>query len=140
MKRSRVRAARAAEVGHRHLALLRAELAIHLQLDREAMAVVARNVRRVEPGHRARLDDEILEDLVERGAEVDLAVRVRRAVVQHEFRRALPARANLPVEIHGVPARERLGLGRRQVGLHREVGARQVDGVFPLRHGYPTIL
>ena len=133
-----VRAAGAAEVGDRHLALLRAELAIDLQLDRQAVAVVADDVRRVEAGHRARLDDELLENLVERRAHVDVAVGVRRAVVQHELRRALPALANLPVEVHRGPAGERLGLAGRQVRLHREVGARQVDGVFPLRHGYPT--
>ena len=135
-----VRAARAAEVGDRHLALLRAELAIDLQLDRQPVTVVADDVRRVEPGHRPRFDDELLEDLVERRAHVDVAVGVRRAVVQHELRRAGPARANLPVEVHRGPPGERLGLARRQVRLHREVGARQVDGVFPLRHGYPTIL
>ena len=50
------------------------------------------------------------------------------------------ALANLPVEVHRRPAGERLRLARRQVRLHREVGARQVDGVFPLRHGYPSIL
>ena len=40
-----VRAARAAEVRDRHLALLRAELAIDLQLDRQSMTVVAHHVR-----------------------------------------------------------------------------------------------
>ena len=83
-----VGAAGAAEIGDRHLALLRAELAIDLQLDRQAMAVVADDVRRVEPGHRSRLDDEILQDLVHRRADVDVAVGVGRAVVQHELRRA----------------------------------------------------
>ena len=48
--------------------------------------------------------------------------------------------ANLPVEVHRRPAGERLGLARRQVRLHREVGARQVDGVFPLGHGYPDFI
>ena len=135
-----VRAAGAAEIGDRHVALLRSQLAIDLQLDRQAVAVVADEVRGVKPGHRARFDDQLLQDLVERRAHVDVAVRVRRTVVQHKFRRAFPARANLPVEIHGVPPGQRLGLARRQIGLHREVGARQVDGVFPLRHGYLPIL
>ena len=56
----------AANLGHRHVALLRAELAIDFQLDRQTVAVVARQVRRVEAGHRPRLDDEVLENLVER--------------------------------------------------------------------------
>ena len=136
----RVRAARSAEFGHRHVALLRAQLAIDLQLDRQAVAVVARLVRRVEAGHRSRLDDEILEHFVERGAHVDVAVGVRRTVVQNVFLLPFPARLDFSVQIHGGPARERLRLARREVRLHRKMGPRQVDGVFPLRHGYPTIL
>ena len=96
-----VRTARATEVGHGHVPLFRPELAVDLQLDRQPMAVVADDERCVETGHRTRLDDEILQNLVERRAEVDVAGRVRRTVVQHEFRRPIPALANLPVEIHG---------------------------------------
>ena len=43
-------------------------------------------------------------------------------------------RADLPVEVHRLPAGERFRLGRLQVRLHRKIGARQVDGVFPLGH------
>ena len=46
------------------------------------------HVRRVEARHRPRPHDEVLEDLVEGGAEVDVAVGVGRAVVQDEDRRA----------------------------------------------------
>jgi hypothetical protein len=46
------RAAGAADVGHRHVALLRPELAVDLELDRQSMTVVARHVRRIEAGHR----------------------------------------------------------------------------------------
>src|SRR5215470_8893230 len=65
-----VSTARTAEVGDRHVALLRPEFAIDAKLDRQAVAVVSGNVRRVEAGHRSRLDDEILQNLVERGAEM----------------------------------------------------------------------
>ena len=130
----RVRAARAAEVGDAHVALLRAEFAIDLQLDRQAVAVVARHVGRVEAGHRSRLDDEVLEDLVERRAEMDLPVGVRRTVVEDELRASLPRRADLPVEVHRRPSRERLRLGGRQVGLHREPRAGQVERVLPVGH------
>ncbi len=85
-----VGAAGAAKVRRRHLPLLRPELAVDLQLDRQAVAVVPRDVRRVVAGHRAGLDDEVLEDLVERGAQVDLPVGVGRPVVQHVLRRAGP--------------------------------------------------
>ncbi len=132
-----VGAAGAAEVGDAHPGLLRAQLAVDLQLDGQAVAVPARHVGRVEPGHRPRLDDEVLEDLVEGGADVDVAVGVRRTVVQDEARGAPPGLTDARVEAVRLPARQDLRLGRRQVGAHRKVGARQVDGVFPLGHGSP---
>ena len=48
-----VRPAGTAEVGDRHLALFRAELAIDFQLDGQTVAVVPEDVGRVEPHHRA---------------------------------------------------------------------------------------
>src|SRR5262249_53018121 len=91
-------------------------------------------VWRVEPRHRPRLDDEVLEDLVERRAEMDLAVGVRWSVVEHEARRPAPSSPDLSVHVHRGPPRERLGLGCRQVGLHREPRAGQVQRVFPVGH------
>jgi hypothetical protein len=129
-----VGAAGAAEIGHGHVALLRPKLAVDLQLDRQAVAVVARHIRRVEAGHRSRLDDEVLENLVQRGAEVDLPVRVRRTVVEHQLRRPGARRTNLPVEVHRRPPRQRLGLAGREVRLHRKPRAGQVQRVFPVRH------
>ena len=46
------------------------------------MAVPARHIRRAETGHGFRFHDEILEDLVQRGAHVDVAVGKGRTVVQ----------------------------------------------------------
>jgi hypothetical protein len=85
-------------------------------------------------GHRLRLDDEVLEDLVERRAEVDLAVGVGRAVVQDVLRPSGAGRVDPGVEADSLPPDDRLGLGHRQVGLHREVGAGEVEGLFPI-HG-----
>ena len=130
----------AAEVGDRHLPLLRAELAIDLELDRQAVTVPARHVGRIEARHAARLHHEILEDLVERRADVDLAVGVRRAVVQHELRRAFAGTAELAVQVHLLPASDRLRLSRLQIGLHREGGSRQVARVLPLGHGSLSIV
>ena len=121
----------ATEIGDRHVALAGSDFAIHLQLDGQTVAVVADDERRVVARHRARLDDEILEDLVERGSHVDVAVGVRGAVVQHELRGAGPALANPFVQTHPCPSGERFRLRRRKVGLHREVSAREVDGVLP---------
>ena len=132
-----VGAAGAAEVGDAHPGLLRPS-------SRSTFSSIGRpwqsqpgTYGRVEAGHRPRLDDEVLEDLVERGADVDVAVGVRRTVVQDEARGAPPGLTDARVEAVRLPARQHLRLGRRQVGAHRKVGARQVDGVFPLGHGSP---
>ena len=61
-----------------------------LPLDRQAVAVPARHIGRILAEHLLRAVDDVLQDLVQRGAEMDVAVGVGRAVVQDEF---LAARA-----------------------------------------------
>jgi len=114
-----------------------APLLLHRDLDRQAMAVPARHVGRVEAVQVARLDDDVLEDLVDRVAEVDLAVGVRRAVVQHEQRAALGVFAKLRVDALLFPTRQDARFALGQVAAHREFGCRQVEGGFVvLGHGY----
>ena len=105
-----------------------APLLLDRDLDRQAVAVPARDVGRIEAGHRLRLDDDVLEDLVDRMAKVDRAVGVRRTVVQHEARAPGAVGAQLRVEAFRLPARQRLGLALGQVAAHRERGLRQQDG------------
>ena len=76
-----------AEVGL-GLALAAVVLLLDLPFDRQAVAVPAGHVVGVLARHLLRADDQVLEDLVERVADVDVAVGVGRAVVQHEFRPA----------------------------------------------------
>jgi hypothetical protein len=75
----------ASEIGDAHLALLRAELAVDFQLDREPVAIPSRHVGCIKAGHAARLHDEVLQDLVEGRANVDFAVGVGRPVVEHKL-------------------------------------------------------
>ncbi len=56
-----------------------------MYFDRQAVAVVARDVRRVETHHRARFDNEILENFVHSGAEMDVGIRIRWTVVKNEL-------------------------------------------------------
>ena len=51
-----------------------------------------------------------------------------------------PPLAQRAVQVDGVPVRQHLRLGGLQVGLHREAGLRQIEGVFPVGHGDPYIL
>ena len=99
----RVLAAGVADRDGVHLELLAAELLVDLDLDGQAVAVPAGDVGRVEAGHGLGLDDEVLEALVERVAQVDGAVGVGRAVVQDVLGSAGAGRANLRVEVR-VPA------------------------------------
>src|SRR5690606_443252 len=59
-----------------------------LVLDGQAVAVPARNVDGVHAFELARLDDHVLEDLVDGVPDVDVAVGIGRAVVQDELGRA----------------------------------------------------
>ena len=96
------------------------------------MAVPAGNIGSVEAGHGAGLDDEVLDALVERVAEVDGAISVRRAVVEDVARLAGAGLANLavevvPLEVRLLPRGEARGLVLRQVGLHGKAGLREIE-------------
>src|SRR5262249_10203039 len=67
----------------------------------------------------------VLEDLVERGADVDVAVGVGRPVMQDELRFAFRGVAQPPIHVEPGPARENLRLLLRQAGAHREIGLGQ---------------
>jgi hypothetical protein len=101
-----------------------------LMLDRQAVAIPTRHIRRIEAIERARLDDDVLEHLVDRMAQVDRAVRIRRTVGQDERRPAAGQLAQLCVDVPLLPPLQHLRLATSQIRLHREVGVRQVDGIL----------
>ena len=103
-----------------------AVLLLHLLLDRQAVAVPARHVGRVVAVQRARLDDDVLEDLVDRVADMDRGVGVRRAIDEHELRPAGRPVPDLPVQVVPLPGLQHRRLAAREVGLHREVRLGQV--------------
>ncbi len=109
---------------------LGAEILDDLVLDRQAVAVPARHVRAVEPGHRQRSDDDVLEHLVEQGPHVDLAVGVRGTVVQDLARPAGTSLPDLFVKALLVPPGLDLRLSNRQVRLHVEARHRQIERFF----------
>jgi len=126
-------AAFGAELDERHVILVLAGLAVFLldlPLDGQAVAVPAGDIVGVEALHLAEADDDVLQDLVDGVADVDVAVGIGRAVVQHELLAALGAGAQLAEQVHLGPALQQLGLLGRQAAAHGEVGARQKDGRF----------
>src|SRR5213082_882726 len=107
---------------------------LHLQLDRQSVAIPAGDVGRVEAVERARLDHDVLENLVDGVADVNGAVGVWRPVVQHEARPPARHLAQLLVGAAFFPRAHHRGLALSQIRLHREIGLRQVDGVLVVGH------
>ena len=121
-------AALLAEFVDRNLVLvlaLGAILLFDLPFDGQAMAIPARHVIGVKPGHLARAGDDVLQDLVQRMADVDVAVGIGRAVMKHEQRLASGLFAQTLIEPHGFPALENFRLLLGQTRLHGKVGFRQ---------------
>ena len=111
-----------------------AVLLLHLQLDRQPVAVPTGYVGRVAAVERARLDDDVLEDLVDGVADVDDAVGIRRPVMQHEARPPARDLAQPRIGAALLPAAHHCRLALRQVRLHREIRLRQIDGVLVVGH------
>ena len=95
-------------------------LLFDLYFDRHAVAIPSRNIWRIESGHRFALDDDVLEDLVDCVSDVDVTVRVRRPVVQHEPRTTTTCLPNALIEFALLPAFQHRGFPPREIGAHRE--------------------
>ena len=91
-----------ADGDRRHLLFPGAERLVHVHLDRQTVAVPAGNVGRKKSHHGARLDDEILEDLVHRRPQVNVPVGIGRTVMEDEHR---GARAGCPGSCRRAPSR-----------------------------------
>ncbi len=112
-------------------AVLAAELFFHLPFDRQAVTVPARQVGRVMAGHLVRAHDDVLDDLVHRRAEMDVPVRVWRAVMQDPRLGAACFRisAQFLVKLEIVPALDPVRLALGQAAAHREFGGGQEQRV-----------
>ena len=109
---------------------LGAELLLDHVLDRLAMAVPTRNIRSIEAALSMAFDNEVLQDLVEGVANVDGAVGIRRTIMQNTRLAVLILLENLPIQVLLFPLGQTLGLPRREVSLHREIGLGKVHGAF----------
>ena len=108
--------------------VLPAVVFLDLPLDRQAVTVPAGDVVGVVARHLAGAVDHVLVDLVERGAEVDVAVGIGRAVVKDEQRAAGGGGAQLGEQVGFIPFCED-AVFFRQVATHRKAGLRQEDRV-----------
>jgi len=115
-------------LGLREAALAVAQLLVHLVLDGQTVAVPARHVDAVVARHILRLDDEVLDDLVEGRPEMDVAVGIRGAVVQDVGGTPPGDLPDLLVDTDLLPPPERLGLLSGEARLHGEIGLGQIEG------------
>ncbi len=128
-----------AELDDRNGVLVLARLAVlflDLPLDRQAVAVPARDVVRVLAHHLLGAVDHVLEDLVQRVADMQMAVRIGRAVMQDEFRPSLRIRPQPLPQADLRPPRQQLGLALRQPGFHGKVGAGKLDRILVIGHRF----
>ena len=76
---------------------------LDLDLDREAVHVVARLVPHVVAAHPVIADDEIFDRLVQDLSEVNRSGRIRRAVAEKEILAFLPSDDGLPIDLRPLP-------------------------------------
>ena len=110
--------------------LLVAQGAQRLQLDGQAVGVIAGHIGGAVARHVLVADDDILDDLVQRGAHVDVAVGVRRAVVQNKAGFALVIFDHLLIDMVFLPVFQHLRFFFRQAGTHGKRRGRQMDGII----------
>ena len=105
---------------------------LDLVLDGQAVAVPAGHVRREVAAHGPVAIDDVLADLVLRVAQMDGAVGVRGAVMQHELVMPLVLAEELLVHALLVPCCQATRLVGAQVCAHGEPGLGQVHGCLVL--------
>ena len=110
---------------------LGAVLLFDLPLDRQAVAIPARHIAGVGTHHLLRADDHVLEDLVQRVADVQMAVGVGRAVVQGKggAGRGAGLVAQAVIDADPLPPGQPVRLALRQARAHGKIGFGQKDGV-----------
>ena len=96
-------------------------------LNRQAVRIPTGNIGRIVTLKRLILDNDILQNLVERRADMDVAIGVRRPVMQNEFGPAGGSRLFLVIDLFLLPVFEHLRLPFRQICPHRELRLRQVQ-------------
>ena len=94
----------------------------------QTVAVPTRHVDRVKAFELARLHDHVFENFVDRVADVDVAVGIGRAIVQHKLRLARACRTQFVMQLAIFPFFHPLGLALGQIAAHGEGGVGQIQG------------
>ena len=124
-------AAFGAEIQHRHRILVAALIAVfffNLPFNRQAVAIPAGDVIRIIPRHLRGTIDHILQNFIQRMADMQIAIGIGRAIMQHEALTPLGLGAEPFPQFQAVPACQRIGFALRQIAAHGKAGLRQEDG------------
>ncbi len=129
LKTGGVVAAAVADLHGAEIGGLRTDLLHDLVLDGQPVAVPARDELDLVARHLPAAHHQVLEDLVDQMAHVDIAVGVGRPVVEDKG----PGRMRLlllpAIEIDGFPPLLEAGFFGQKPGAHAECGLRQVQGL-----------
>ncbi len=101
---------------------------LYFQLDRQTVAVPARNVRRVIARESFGLHDNVFQNLINRVTNMNAAIRIRRAIMQNEGFFAFFGRTNDAVQVIISPTRQHSRFALGEIAAHREPCFRQIQG------------
>ena len=106
-----------------------AVLLLDLPLDRQAMTIPAGDIARILAHHLLGADHHVLQDLVQRVPDMQVSVRVRRAVVKRELRASLLA-AQPVIDTDPFPSLQPARLAPGQSRAHREFRVGKVQRIL----------
>ncbi len=94
------------------------------------MAIPPGNVGSLEPLHRFRFHNNVFKNFVERMPNVNMPIRIRRAIMKNEQGFSGSRALNLFIQLFLLPPSEQLRLPLREVGFHGEISFRQIESGF----------
>ena len=96
--------------------------------NRQTVAVPAWNIGRVKTHQLAGFDDHVFQNLIDGVTNVDVAIGIGRAVVQHKFGRTRAGRTQLLINAFFFPLLHPFRFAFGQIATHREGRIGQVQG------------
>ena len=107
---------------------------LDLNFDRHAVTIPARHIGRIETRQGLAFDNDVFKNFIQRVADVNIAIRIGRAVVQNKLGPAFARFADALIELAVLPLRDPARLTLGEIALHREGGVRQVQSFFIIGH------
>jgi len=94
------------------------------------VAVPARHIARIKAVDGVTFDDDVFQDFINRVTDVDVAIGIRRAVVQNKCWSTVTGFSDFLIEAVCLPLLEHLRLTVGKVAAHGEICGGEVEGCF----------